>query len=332
MRDVMPSKPLQRTAYIVRSYVGTASSSVCAPLLGRLDEGVTMTKRIVLWIDDSRAQREAGQRMLSRIDGIECLFAESSSQAAAVMASRRVDAVVTDILRRYEDISISTDDGYAFFRDYIRPRWTVLPVIFHTKNLPTSFAVDAHSQYLSKWDTEEMKAIELEPRLSEAVKLYDAFAHEAIWARVEPRLVRVRGELLNRLQRWGDVWRLNPHQFEQLIAELLDELGFDVLWIPGGNDQGIDIVAGSRDSSFLIDVKQYSQSNPVQVELVRHVYGVAAAVQQERPEQRWHGGIITSSRFTSGAKEFQRSARVRPLLKDGEWLKELLGRYVPLGA
>jgi CheY-like chemotaxis protein len=239
-----------------------------------------MTKRVVLWIDDSRAHREAGQRMLSRIGGIECLLADSSSQAAAMMGSRRVDAVVTDILRRYADGSISTDDGYAFFRNYIRSRWPVLPVIFHTKNLPTSFAVDAHSQYLSKWDSEEMKAIELEPRLSEEIKLYDAFAHEAIWAKVEPRLVKVRGELLNRLQRWGDIWLLDPDQFEQLIAELLDELGFDVLWIPGGNDQGIDIVAGSRDSSFLIDVKQYSQSNPVQVELVRHVYGVALSVRE----------------------------------------------------
>lgn len=286
--------------------------------------------RTVLWIDDSLAERDAGLRILSRIDGIECILAESSGQAEAIMASRQVDCVVTDILRRNPDRSISVDDGYAFFRDRLRPKWPALPVIFHTKNLPSSFEVDSYSQFLSKWDTEEMKAIELEHRVSEAVKLYDAFAHEAIWARIEPRLVKVRDGLLNRLVRWDDVWRLNPHQFEQLVAELLDKLGFDVLWIPGGNDQGIDIVAGSRSASFLIDVKQYSRTNPVQVELVRHVYGVAAAVQQERPGEQWQGGIITSSRFTSGAKEFQRSARIRPLLKDGEWLKDVLGRYKPV--
>ena len=61
--------------------------------------------------------------------------------------------------------------------------------------------------------------------------------------------------------------------------------------------------AAARPRS-LIDVKQYSLTNPVQVELVRHVYGVAAAVQHERPERKWHGGIVTSSRFTSGAEEF----------------------------
>jgi hypothetical protein len=110
---------------------------------------------------------------------------------------------------------------------------------------------------------------------------------------------------------------------------LLDKLGFDVLWIPGGNDQGIDIVAGDREASYLIDVKQYSRTNPVQVELVRNVYGVAAAVQQERPDREWHGGIITSSRFTSGANEFRHSARIRPLLKDGEWLRKTLESYIP---
>jgi CheY-like chemotaxis protein len=286
--------------------------------------------RTVLWIDDSLALRKAAQRMLSHMEGVECLVAESSGEAEAITSSRRIDCVVTDILRRNADQSVSKDDGYVFFRDILRPQWPTLPVIFHTKNLPTSFAVDAYSQYLSKWEPEEKKAIELEPRLSEAVKLYDAFAHEAVWARIEPRLVRVRGELLSRLERWADVWKLNPKQFEQFVAELLDKMGFDVLWIPGGNDQGIDIVAGSRDASFLIDVKQYSQTNPVQVELVRHVYGVAAAVQQERPERQWHGGIITSSRFTSGAQEFRRSARVRPLLRDGEWLRDVLGKYVPL--
>lgn len=268
--------------------------------------------------------------MLSGLDGVNCVVADSSREAEVVMNSQRIDCIVTDILRRSTDGDVSSDDGYAFFRDVVRPVRPTLPVIFHTKNLPTSFAVDAYSQYLSKWEPEDKKAIELEPRINEAVKLYDAFAHEAVWARIEPRLVRVRGDLLSRLQKWADVWRLNPQQFEQVVAELLDKMGFDVLWIPGGNDQGIDIVAASREASFLIDVKQYSQTNPVQVELVRHVYGVAAAVQHERPERKWHGGIVTSSRFTSGAEEFRRSARVRPLLKDGEWLREVLGRYVPL--
>jgi hypothetical protein len=165
--------------------------------------------------------------MLSRIEGINCVAAGSSREAEVVMSSRRVDCIVTDILRRNTDGEVSSDDGYAFFRDVVRPGRPTLPVIFHTKNLPTGFAVDAYSQYLSKWESEDKKAIELEPRISEAVKLYDAFAHEAVWARIEPRLVRVRGDLLSRLQKWADLWRLNPQQFEQVVAELLDKMGQD---------------------------------------------------------------------------------------------------------
>ena len=63
------------------------------------------------------------------------------------------------------------------------------PVIFHTKNLPASFARDSYSQYLSKWDSEEKKAVELEARISETTMLYEAYADESIWRRIEPRLV-----------------------------------------------------------------------------------------------------------------------------------------------
>ncbi len=287
-------------------------------------------KKIILWIDDSLDEHEAARRMLRPIEGLECIFARSSDEAEDVFSSHQVDCVVTDILRRNRDRSVSSDDGYVFFRNVLRPRSLILPVIFHTKNLPSTFVIDDCAQFLSKWDPEEKKGIELERRLSKSVRLYEAFADHGVWTQIEPRLVTVRGELLRRLEKWTDIWLLNPTQFEQLVAELLDKLDFDVLWIPGGNDQGIDIVAGSREASYLIDVKQYSPSNPVQVELVRHVYGVASAVQQERPDKQWHGGIITSSRFTSGANEFRRSVRVRPLLKDGEWLRQTLERYTPL--
>src|SRR5271157_11344 len=90
------------------------------------------------------------------------------------------------------------------------------------RNLPSTFAIDEYAQYLSKWDAEEKKGIELEIRLSKPIKLYEAFADHDMWTRIEPRLVKVRGQLLERLEKWTDVWLLNPTQFEQLVAELLD--------------------------------------------------------------------------------------------------------------
>ena len=66
------------------------------------------------------------------------------------------------------------------------------------KNLPSTFAIDEYAQYLSKWDAEEKKGIELEIRLSKPIKLYEAFADHDVWTRIEPRLVKVRGQLLER--------------------------------------------------------------------------------------------------------------------------------------
>jgi CheY-like chemotaxis protein len=284
----------------------------------------------VLWIDDSDEERNAAHRMLFSIKGIHLTTVLSSAEAKAVLEQTEIDCVVTDILRRNPDRSVSSDDGHKFFTTYIRPNWPKLPVIFHTKNLPNTFEIDDYAQYLSKWEPEEYKSIELEVRLNELVRLYDAFADERAWSKIENRLVEVRSTLLDRIGDPADIWRMTPTEFEQLVAELLGKIGFKVLWIPGGNDQGIDIVAVSPSSEFLIDVKRYSQNNPVKVELVRHIYGVASAMQEYSVNKIIRGGIITSSRFTSGAQEFRNSVRVRPLLKDGEWLQNELRKYAPL--
>lgn len=284
----------------------------------------------VLWIDDSEAERDSARRMLSGVEGLCLAAVPSSEDARVILEETPVDCVVTDILRRNPDHTVSRDDGYEFFKNYIRPNWPNLPVIFHTKNLPDTFEIDQHSQYLSKWESEDFKAIELEVRLNELVRLYDAFADYRAWNRIESRLVEVRSTILDRLRDPTDIWRMTPTEFEQLVAELLDKIGFKVLWVPGGSDQGIDIVAASPSSDFLIDVKRYSPNNPVSVELVRHVYGVASAVQEYRHGRVVRGGIITSSRFTAGVKEFRKAVRVRPLLRDGEWLQAELRKYTSL--
>jgi len=287
----------------------------------------TTMNRGVLWIDDSRAEREAAGRMLSRLDGVRLWTAGSSAAAEKILQNEEIHCVVTDILRRDSDGDVSQDDGYEFFKNVIRPQQPTLPIIFHTKNLPSSFAVDDHSQYLSKWDPEDKKAIEIKTRISETVMLYEAFADESIWRRIEPRLVTVQHGILEALGDPEDVMRMPPDKFEQLVAELLEEIGFKVLWIPGGKDQGIDIVAASDTGDFLIDVKRYAR--PVGVELVRHVYGVASAAGAQLPDRNIYGGIITSSRFTMGAAEFARSVRKRPLLCDGRWLADELRKYAP---
>jgi CheY-like chemotaxis protein len=177
--------------------------------------------KTVLWIDDSQEERAAGKALLSQIIGITARVAASSDEARNIIEEHRVDAVVTDILRRRPDTSVSDDDGYRFFTEFLRPRFPTMPVLFHTKNFPHTFSVDEHSQYLSKWESPAKKAIELEVRLADVVQLYEAFADWMTWKRIEPRLEHVTSKLLERLRNVDDVWRLTPGQFEELVAELL---------------------------------------------------------------------------------------------------------------
>lgn len=283
--------------------------------------------KTVLWIDDNESELAAAARMISRLDRVRLLIARSSAEAIPILRDERIDTIVTDILRRNDDGSVARDDGYEFFSQYVRPNWPGLPVIFHTKNLPGTFHIDPFAQYLSKWESEVFKSIELESRIHATAILYEAYADQGPWMRIEPRLVRVNQSFLSRLNRYSDIWQLNPSEFEQLTAEVLEKEGFEVLWIPGGSDQGIDIVAGAKDREFLIDVKLYR--NAVGVELVRSVCAAATTIGYERGGRITHGGIITSSRFTREAESFRNMQRVRPLLRDGEWLRETLGKYIP---
>jgi CheY-like chemotaxis protein len=285
--------------------------------------------RAVLWIDDKQEELDAGKRMLKDVPGLILHTARSSPEAKEILNQILVDTIVTDILRRNADGSVSEeDDGFEFFERFIRPQFPTLPVIFHTKNMPSTFHRDSFSQYLSKWDSEVLKAVELETRLHATTQLYEAFADEAIWHKIEPRLVYVQNSIRRRISDFGDVWKLSHDEFEELVAELLQKEGFDVLWVPGGKDRGVDIVAASRSGDFLIDVKHYSESHPVSIELVRNVYAVADSVSRETGRETY-GGIITSSHFTRDALQFRNSQRIRPLLKDGDWLRANLAKYLP---
>jgi len=294
-----------------------------------MEEPLTATglKKTVLWIDDVAEQREFGHQVLKRLPGVRPFVVASSAEARAVLETEHVDAVVTDILRRHE--SRPDVDGYQFFLSDIRPGWPSMPVVFHTKNLPDTFQTDDASYYLSKWEEPAKKTVELEMLLHDRVRLYEAFADHSFYTRIEPRLVEVHSRLLKELRDPEEIWSLDPDRFEELVAEVLQRSGFHVLWIPGGQDGGVDVIAGCDDHRYLIDVKRYRSDNPVSVELVRRIYGVAEAAGKERPELVTRGGIITSSRFTRDAEAFRDSVRERPLLRDGDWLMSELARYAP---
>lgn len=123
---------------------------------------------------------------------------------------------------------------------------------------------------------------------------------------------------------------LTPRKFEELIAELFHAEGHEVQLTPASKDGGRDILvsvnAPHARHLYLVECKRYAPQNPVDVALVRGLYGV---VEKERATL---GMLVTTSSFTTGAIEFAHEVQHRMSLKDYRTLIDMLRQYHPLQA
>ncbi len=136
----------------------------------------------------------------------------------------------------------------------------------------------------------------------------------------------VSDELLQRLVKEPKLlYELSPRLFEQVVAELLSRMGYEVTLTPASRDGGKDVYAASQNhlGSFLyiVECKKYAPDNPVGVALVRQLYGVVQA------EKATAGILATTSFFTKDAKEFQGQAAFQISLQDylgiQKWLQSV---------
>jgi restriction system protein len=137
----------------------------------------------------------------------------------------------------------------------------------------------------------------------------------------------VNEELLRRLLSNPKLlYSLTPRGFEEVVAELLARLGYEVTLTPVSRDGGKDIYAAERGSlgSFLyiIECKRFAPDRPVGVSLVRELFGVVQA------ERATAGILATTSSFTRDAQEFQAQVPFNISLQDyfgiQEWLRSAL--------
>lgn len=114
---------------------------------------------------------------------------------------------------------------------------------------------------------------------------------------------------------------LEGWQFENLIHQLVVEMGFEAEETKRGPDGGIDILAYNEQpllqGKYIIQCKRYS--NPINVEIIRDLYGVVHSNNANK------GILITNSTFTDTAVEFSRDKQIE--LIDGARLLNLLNQY-----
>jgi predicted helicase len=90
----------------------------------------------------------------------------------------------------------------------------------------------------------------------------------------------------------------NYYEFEEVVAELWSDKGYNIKHSDEGPDGGVDVKATKRGTSITIEVKQYNkESNSVGDPIVKKVMGAS----QNEGTRRCM--VVTTSRFTRQAKE-----------------------------
>jgi HJR/Mrr/RecB family endonuclease len=121
------------------------------------------------------------------------------------------------------------------------------------------------------------------------------------------------------------LYELSPRKFEELVASILKDLGFDVELTQATRDGGRDIIAHVRNavSSYLtyIECKRYAADNKVGVGIIREVIGVHHI---RKPTKSI---IVTTSFFSSDAIKEAEKMESQLDLKDFTDIKAWLQRY-----
>ena len=121
------------------------------------------------------------------------------------------------------------------------------------------------------------------------------------------------------------LYELHPRKFEELVASILKDLGFEVELTPATRDGGRDIIAHVRNavSSYLtyIECKRYAADNKVGVGIVREVIGVHHI---RKPTKSI---IVTTSFFSKDAIKEAEAMESQLDLKEFTDIKAWLQRY-----
>lgn len=121
-----------------------------------------------------------------------------------------------------------------------------------------------------------------------------------------------------------DLYNISPRKFEELIAELLRREGMKTVLTPPTRDGGRDVLVTSSsvigEHLFLVECKRYAPNRPVDVSIVRELFGVLG-------HERATGAlIVTSSYFTKAALEFREPIQYQMSFRDYDAIRTWLAR------
>ncbi len=177
------------------------------------------------------------------------------------------------------------------------------------------------------------------PSIFEHLNLYEDYEEENAQSVAEPKeqksrlitlddTIRIQSLIKSVFDDNQQLFRVDPHDFEAIVAELLRHKGFLVELTKKTRDGGKDIIAlhdtnGLGVNRYLIECKRNSLTRPVGVNIIKSF--CYTVIREERANK---GIIFTSSYFTRDAKQLKEKERNIIDFKDGveilSWISEYL--------
>jgi restriction system protein len=150
--------------------------------------------------------------------------------------------------------------------------------------------------------------------------LYDIRAQasedtKAVERAARPVILTVGNDIMEKLKKEPkEVHNLSPRQFEELIADLLIDMGYDVTLTKATRDGGADILASIKNDLgkflYLIDAKKYSQNHKIGVGMVRTLLGTLADYQASSAM------LVTTSSYSKDARAMEKTHEWQLALHD----------------
>lgn len=122
------------------------------------------------------------------------------------------------------------------------------------------------------------------------------------------------------------MYDMDPRRFEQLIAHLMEDMGYEIELTPETHDGGRDILAVLKvpagEILTIVECKRYRADRRVGIDIVeRFLYTI------DRKDNASCGLIATTSFFSEDALEREREHKWRLALKDFNSIKQWLANY-----
>ena len=124
---------------------------------------------------------------------------------------------------------------------------------------------------------------------------FDLYLAESEYAKIHSLIMQIskNKELL---------YSVSPREFEQIVERVFNDAGFETVLTPATRDGGKDIIATKyvlgKPVVFYIECKRYGREQKVGVAVVQRLYGV------QTDDKINNAVLVTTSRFTSGARRF----------------------------